>query len=244
MNGYEGFYLLYQPVVDAQTEQMIGAEALLRWKNDRFGMVPPDQFIPILESDPLFPELGEWIIRESILAAKQILSLYPEFVINVNLSYTQLEKPGFVDMLLHILNELAYPPEHLCLEVTERCRLLDLELLKNIVVELRSRGILVALDDFGTGFSSIGILKEIPVNIIKIDRSFVKTIEENDIDRKLVRNIADLASIFSAKVCVEGIETQGMKIILKQYHVKSFQGYYYAKPLALEHFLKWKGSGS
>ena len=244
MNGYEGFYLLYQPVVDAQTEQMIGAEALLRWKNDRFGMVPPDQFIPILESDPLFPELGEWIIRESILAAKQILSLYPEFVINVNLSYTQLEKPGFVDMLLHILNELAYPPEHLCLEVTERCRLLDLELLKNIVVELRSWGILVALDDFGTGFSSIGILKEIPVNIIKIDRSFVKTIEENDIDRKLVRNIADLASIFSAKVCVEGIETQGMKIILKQYHVKSFQGYYYAKPLALEHFLKWKGSGS
>jgi diguanylate cyclase (GGDEF)-like protein len=240
MNGYEGFYLLYQPVVDAQTEQMIGAEALLRWKNDRFGMVPPDQFIPILESDPLFPELGEWIIRESILAAKQILSLYPEFVINVNLSYTQLEKPGFVDMLLHILNELAYPPEHLCLEVTERCRLLDLELLKNIVVELRSRGILVALDDFGTGFSSIGILKEIPVNIIKIDRSFVKTIEENDIDRKLVRNIADLASIFSAKVCVEGIETQGMKIILKQYHVKSFQGYYYAKPLALEHFLKWR----
>ena len=147
-------------------------------------------------------------------------------------------------MLLHILNELAYPPEHLCLEVTERCRLLDLELLKNIVVELRSRGILVALDDFGTGFSSIGILKEIPVNIIKIDRSFVKTIEENDIDRKLVRNIADLASIFSAKVCVEGIETQGMKNILKQYHVKSFQGYYYAKPLALEHFLKWKGSGS
>ena len=243
MHGYDGFYLLYQPVVDAQTEQLIGAEALLRWRNDRYGMVPPDQFIPILESDPLFPELGEWILRESILAAKQILNRHPDFIINVNLSYTQLEKPDFVDMLLHILNELAYPPEHLCLEVTERCRLLDLELLKNVVVSLKVRGILVALDDFGTGFSSIGILKEIPVNIIKIDRSFVKMIEENDLDRKLVRNIADLASIFSAKVCVEGIETEGMKNILKQYHVESFQGYYYGKPLGLEQFLKWRGAG-
>ncbi|MBQ3701956.1 MAG: EAL domain-containing protein [Oscillospiraceae bacterium] len=242
MHGYEGFYLLYQPVVDAQTERLIGAEALLRWKNDRFGMVPPDQFIPILESDPLFPELGEWIIRESILAAKQILRQYPDFVMNVNLSYTQLEKAGFEDMLLRILNELAYPPEDLCLEVTERCRLMDLDLLKNVLAGLKARGVLVALDDFGTGFSTVGILKEIPINIIKIDRSFVKTIEENDLDRKIVRNIADLASIFSAKVCVEGIETEGMKNILKQYHVESFQGYYYAKPLVLEQFLNWEGA--
>ena len=239
MHGYEGFYLLYQPVVDAQTEQLIGAEALLRWKDTRYGMVPPDQFIPILESDPLFPELGEWILREAILAAKQVISQYPGFVINVNLSYTQLEKPDFADMVIRILNELEYPPEHLCLEVTERCRLLDMELLKNVVANLKSKGILIALDDFGTGFSSIGILKEIPVNIIKIDRSFVRMIEENDVDRKIVRSIADLASVFSAKVCVEGIETEGMRDILKSYHVESFQGYYYAKPLMLDQFLAY-----
>ena len=239
-HGYQGFYLLYQPVVDAQTEQLIGAEALLRWKNDRYGVVPPDHFIPILESDPLFPELGEWIIRESILTAKHMLKLDPDFIINVNLSYTQLEKPDFVDMVLRILKELEYPPEHLCFEVTERCRLLDLELLKNVLVSLKSRGILVALDDFGTGFSSVGILKEIPINIIKIDRSFVRKIEENEIDRKLVKNIADLAYIFSAKVCVEGIETMGMRDILQSYHVESFQGYYYAKPLPIEQFLKWR----
>ncbi|MBR0409498.1 MAG: EAL domain-containing protein [Eubacterium sp.] len=237
MHGYEGFYLLYQPVVDAKTEQLIGAEALLRWENDLYGMVPPDQFIPILESDPLFPELGEWIIRESVLAAKQILETNPGFIINVNLSYTQLEKPDFVDMVLRVLGELEYPPEHLCLEVTERCRLLDLELLKNVVVNLKARGVLVALDDFGTGFSSIGILKEIPVNIIKIDRSFVKMIEKNEIDRQIICNIADLASIFGAKVCVEGIETEGMRDILLKYHVESFQGYYYGKPLMLDQFL-------
>ncbi len=239
MHGHRGFYLLHQPVVDAQTEELIGAEALLRWKDDRYGMVPPDQFIPILESDPLFPELGEWIIWESVFAAKQILALNPNFVINVNLSYTQLEKPDFVDMVLRILSDLEFPPEHLCLEVTERCRLLDMKLLKNVLSSLKSRGVLIALDDFGTGFSSVSILKEIPFNIIKIDRSFVKAIEENDIDRKIVRNIADLASIFDAKVCVEGIETEGMRDILMSYRVGSFQGYYYAKPLLIEEFLSW-----
>ena len=242
IHGYDGFYLLYQPVVEANTEQLIAAEALLRWKNDLYGMVPPDQFLPILESDPLFPELGEWILRESILAAKEILNRDPGFVVNVNLSYTQIEKPDFVDMVLRILNDLEYPPEHLCMEVTERCRLLDMDLLKNVVVNLKSRGVLVALDDFGTGFSSIGILKEIPFNIIKIDRSFVRMIEQNDIDRQLIRSIADLASIFGAKVCVEGIETEGMRDILKSYHVESFQGYYYAKPLLLEQFLEWEGA--
>ena len=92
-------YLLYQPVVDAQTEQLIGAEALLRWKSDAYGVVPPDQFIPLIEADPLFPELGEWIIREAVYAAKKILKKNPDFVININLSYTQLEKPDFVDMV-------------------------------------------------------------------------------------------------------------------------------------------------
>ena len=242
MHGYNGFYLLYQPVVDASTEKLISAEALLRWKNDVYGIVPPDLFIPLLESDPLFPELGEWIIRESIFSAKQILHQNPGFVINVNLSYTQLEKPDFVDMVLRILKEMEYPPEHLCLEVTERCRMLDMDLLKNVLSSLKSRGVLIAQDDFGTGFSSIGILKEIPFDIIKIDRSVVKMIEENDLDRQLIRNIADLASIFSAKVCVEGIETAGMRDILMRYHVESFQGYYYAKPLLLDQFMEWEQS--
>ena len=239
LRNYEGFYLLYQPVVDARTEQLIGAEALLRWKNEQYGMVPPDQFIPILESDPLFPELGAWIIQESVLAAKRILRLHPEFVVNVNLSYTQIEQPGFVDMVINILKELGYPPEHLCLEVTERCRLLDLELLNNVVVSLKSNGIRVALDDFGTGFSSVGILKEVPIDVIKIDRSFVRAIEENPLDRQLVRNIVSLASLFDAKTCVEGIETAGMRDILNHYNVGSFQGYYYARPLELEQLLQW-----
>ena len=239
-HGYKGLYLLYQPVVDARTEQLIGAEALLRWQNDTYGTVPPDQFIPLLESDPLFPELGEWIIREAVRSAKKILKKNPEFVININLSYTQLEMPNFIDMVFRVLDETGYPPEHLCFEVTERCRLLDIGLLKNVAASLKSRGVLIALDDFGTGFSSISIVKELPFDIIKIDRGFVQKIEDNEVDRELMRHFADLASLFGAKVCVEGIETEGMKDILQRFHVESFQGYYYAKPLMLDKILEWE----
>ena len=238
--GQEGFYLLYQPVVDAKTEELIGAEALLRWKSDRYGTVPPDVFIPVLETDPLFPELGEWIIRESILAAKQMMKRIPEFVINVNLSYSQLEQPDFTDKVLHIVNVLDFPPEHLCLEVTERCRLLDMKMLENVIVGLKSRGIRIALDDFGTGFSSVGILKDMPLDVIKIDRSFVRNIETNDLDQQIVKNVVDLASVFRSKVCVEGIETAGMRDILRNFRVQSFQGFYYAKPIPLDQCLKWQ----
>ena len=238
-HGFTGFYLLYQPVVDAMTEKLTGAEALLRWKNETYGTVPPDQFIPVLETDPLFPELGEWILREAILAAKPMLEQFSGFVMNVNLSYTQLERPDFTDKVLFLLNELDYPPEHLCLEVTERCRLLDTGLLKNVLNSLKSRGIQIALDDFGTGFSSVGILKEIPFDTIKIDRSFVRNIEENETDRKLVQNIISLAPVFGAKVCVEGIESTGMRDILRGFHAASFQGYYYAKPIPPEQVTEW-----
>lgn len=241
MHGCEGFYLLYQPVVDAKTEHLIGAEALLRWKSERFGgVIPPDKFIPIIESDSLFPELGEWIIREALSSAKLMLHQNPRFVINVNLSYSQIEKPDFVDMVVETLKSMEFPPDHLCLEVTERCRLLDLNLLTNVVIRLKAMGVIVALDDFGTGFSSIGILKDIPVNIIKVDRSFVQAIEVSEIDRELVHHIAGVADIFHAKVCVEGVENKGMRNILRGLRVNSFQGYYYAKPLPFDELLTWK----
>ena len=240
MHGYRGFFLMYQPVVDAKTEKLISAEALLRWRNDTYGVVPPDQFIPLLESDPLFPELGEWIIQEAVVAAKQIQKRIPSFVMNINLSYTQLQKPDFVDMVFRILDEMDYPPQNLCFEVTERCRLLDINLLKNVTASLKARGILIALDDFGTGFSSVGIVKELPFDIIKIDRGFVEKIEEDKMERELMKHFLSLASLFGAKVCVEGIETSGMRDILQKFQVGSFQGYYYAKPLMLDKLLEWE----
>ena len=202
--------------------------------------MPPDHFIPVLEKDPLFCDLGHWILHTALRDAKRIMEKNPDFTINVNLSYTQLEKPDFVNMVLDTLKAEEFPPEHLCLEITERCRLLDMDLLKNIVVNLRGWGVKIALDDFGTGFSSIGIVKNLPFDTIKIDRSFVQKIEEDEKERELIKSFAGVASTFGAKVCVEGIETAEMRDILQQYHVQSFQGYYYAKPLPLAEFLQWK----
>ena len=239
-SGYTGFYLLYQPVVDAKTEKLIGAEALLRWRSDEYGIVPPDEFIPLLEQDPLFPDLGEWILTTAIRTAKKMLETDPDFVINVNLSYTQLEKPDFVDMVINILESTGYPAHHLCLEITERCRLLDVDLLRNIVVSLRGRGVQIALDDFGTGFSSIGIVKDLPFDTIKIDRSFVRMIEEDEKERELIKSFVSVATTFGAAVCIEGIETSAMGEILRQLDVRSFQGYYYAKPLEYDEFINWR----
>ena len=132
------------------------------------------------------------------------------------------------------MKTVDFPPNHLCLEITERCRLLDEALLKNVITTLRAGGVRVALDDFGTGYSSIGLVKNLPFDTIKIDRAFIQKIEEDDKERKLVNNIANAAKIFDARVCVEGIETSGMRDILRKYGINSFQGYYYSKPIEIE----------
>ncbi len=236
--NYKGFYLLYQPVVDATTEKVVGAEALLRWKSDEYGIVPPDMFIPVLENDPLFPELGEWILKTALKDAKKIISYVPDFIVNVNLSYSQLEKAEFTDTVLHLIRQSSVAPEHLCLEITERCRLLDMELLRNVIVTLRSRGVRVALDDFGTGFSSVGLVKNLPFDTIKIDRSFVRDIERDELEKELLKSFTGLAGIFGPNVCVEGIETSGMCDIIRDYGIHCLQGYYYSKPIPVEDFLE------
>jgi len=237
VQDYSGFYLLYQPVVDAHNEKLIGAEALIRWKNDKYGVVPPDHFIPILERDPLFIQLGKWILTQAMQDAIGVLDTFPEFLLSVNLSYAQIERPDFVNMVQEILAQTGFPPKNLCLEITERCKLLDLRLLRNVIINLRAMGIRFALDDFGTGFSSMGIAKNLTFDTIKIDRSFVENIEEDGMERELIGHFTSFAAIFGANVCVEGIETMAMRDILQKYSVSSFQGYYYSKPIPLEDFM-------
>ncbi len=237
VNNCEGFFLCYQPIVDADTEVITGAESLIRWKNDEYGVVPPVEFVDVLEQDNLFPELGKWILKTALIDAKKFLGRYPGFVVNVNLSYTQLEKRDFVEDVLSILKELNYPPQNLCLEITERCRMLDMAVLKDVFSTLRGYGIKIALDDFGTGFSSLGVLRELPVSTVKIDRSFVINIEKDFSDQNTVRFISELANSFSSSVTAEGIETSEMREFLLRFKIKSLQGYYYSKPLPLKEFM-------
>lgn len=232
-----GFYLRYQPIVDANTEQISGVEALLRWKNEKYGEVPPNDFIGFLEQDAVFPELGRWILKTAMIDGNEFLKTAPELVVNVNISYTQFEHEGFVVDVLRLLDDTGFPPENLCLEITERCRLLDAEMLRDMVDTLRSKGIKVALDDFGTGFSSLEVLRSMTVDTIKIDRQFVKDIENSEVDRNSVKFISDLANSFLADVCAEGVESTEMLDCLREFNVTSLQGYYYSKPITSDEML-------
>lgn len=236
-NDYKGFYLCYQPIVDSATEKLHGMEALVRWKNEVYGVVSPDKFIPVLEQDALFPELGRWILKQAMTDGKRFLELDPELIINVNLSYTQLEKSGFVNELFELIEETGFPMRNLCLEITERCRLLDTAMLKDIFAILRERGIRIAVDDFGTGFSSLGFLRSVPVDVVKIDREFVKDIEHSAKDKYSVKFISELAGAFDADVCAEGIETNDVRDCLKEYKISSLQGYLYSKPITADEML-------
>ena len=149
-NGCEGYYLCYQPIMDAGSEKVIGAEALIRWHNDKFGEVPPGQFINWLENDPYFLELGEWILKTAMNDAKEFIKKIPEFVVNVNITYSQLSSKKFRQQVNSALNETGFPPEHLCLELTERCKLLNMDELKVELDYFSKMGIKIAIDDFGT----------------------------------------------------------------------------------------------
>lgn len=238
VNGFDGFFLCYQPIINARTDELRGMEALIRWKNDDYGVVSPSKFIPILEQDSVFPELGRWILWNAVRDSKQFIKSYPNFLVHVNISYAQLERRDFIQVVMNILNELDFPPENLCLELTERCRLLDIGLLKGIFKSLKQYGIKIALDDFGTGFSSIGIIRELDFDSIKVDREFVKNIDSSATDQKTVHFISNLADTFQAEVCVEGVENARIRKVLGNYEVKSFQGYYYSKPITLDAFMK------
>lgn len=233
-----GFYLCYQPIVDSGTEKLKGIEALIRWQNDEYGMVPPDKFIPILEQDAMFPELGRWILRQAMLDGKKFLKINPKLIVNVNLSYTQLEKNNFVKELFDIIDETGFPTDCLCLEITERCRLLDTELLKDMFAIFREKGIKIAVDDFGTGFSSLGFLRSIPVDVVKIDKAFVRDIKKNAADKYSVKFISELADAFSADVCAEGIENTDIRDCLKEYKIGSLQGYYYSRPVTADKIIE------
>ena len=232
----KGFYLKYQPIVDASSEKVMGAEALIRWENSRLGEVRPDEFIPVLENDNVFPVLGMWILRQAMQDALEIVKDNPDFIVSVNLAYSQCEQGNFVNDVISLVESIGFPPHNLCLEITERCRLLDMELLSRIAFTLHSYGIRLALDDFGTGFSSLMIVKTIPFDTIKIDRSFIQDICENDKSEQIVKSITDIATAYGAGVCVEGIENEIMRDKVRKYQVKSIQGFFYSKPVIFDEF--------
>lgn len=243
LHDMKGFYLCYQPIIDVKTDSVSGMEALCRWNQEPYGEVPPGIFIPWLESDPCFYELGKWIMRQALWDGKKILANHPDFVVNVNVSVAQIEREGFRESVQEILKELEFPPQNLCIELTERCVSLDKDFLRGELEYFRSLGIKIALDDFGTGVSSLGLLLDIPADYLKIDRNFVTEISSNRAEQVLVETIALCAEGMEIDVCVEGVETEEMKEFLKRYRIRAHQGYYYSKPVRIEKFIDFLECG-
>ncbi len=235
--GCTGFYINYQPIVLAGSEKLVGAEALVRWKKDPFGNVPPGDFIFWLENDPMFYDLGLWIMRTSMKDFKEkALSRNPGLILNINLSYTQLERQNFRKDLLSVIEETGFPKENLCLEFTERCKLLDRNFLKNELLFIKSQGMRTAFDDFGTGFSSLELTLFLPIEAIKIDRSFVVGIENDPKRQSVVGAILRSAAQMGAETTVEGIETESMRDMVTKLNATKLQGYLYSKPVGIDEF--------
>ena len=226
----EGFYMCYQPIVDAKTGKIKGAESLLRWKNEALGEVPPGRFLSWLEGDPCFFELGKWILKRALQDGINMLAVQPDFLLTVNVAYSQLERNSFRESLLEILKETEFPAKNLCLELTAQTKDVDFEFLKKEVEFLHVNEIKVALDDFGTGFASMDLLCEIPVEIVKVDQSFVLRILHKKVNQMAVEMITDFSSKLGLDVCLEGVENQEIRDFVSRYAVKYHQGYLYARP--------------
>lgn len=237
MTNFTGFSLYYQPIVDAATDHIVGAEALVRWQDDQYGFVPPGRFIPFIEQNACVYDLGNWIIWQALQDATEMRKVIPDFMINVNIAAPQLVRKEFRQEVLNALHDTAYPPENLCLELTERCRELDTEFLRNEIRFFRSHGIRVAMDDFGTGNASLQLVLELPLDEIKIDRSFIQDIQDQRVNQVLVSAITNGARAIHADICIEGIEDQELGNYLQRYDPTYYQGYYYSRPVSKEEFL-------
>ncbi|MCI7322693.1 MAG: sensor domain-containing phosphodiesterase [Lachnospiraceae bacterium] len=233
-NGCEGFRLEYQPIVDSGTGHIVGAEALVRWQMEPYGKVPPSMFIEWMETDPSMYELGNYVLRRALLETGEILKYQPDFFINVNISVKQLERLEFRGEVLEILEETGFPADHLCMELTERCKDFPIDLLCEEVQFLHSLNIRVAMDDYGTGSASSHIVMNVPMDEIKIDMSFITDIIGNSKNQAMVQTMVDFANKTGMATCLEGVETEELQNYLREYHATWFQGYYYSKPVSVQ----------
>ena len=227
------FTVHYQPVIDLASGRIVGAEALARWHSSHHGSIPPVTFIPVAEEIGLISRLGEHVLRTACtqVVAWQVDELVgPGFSISVNLSTLQLEDDDLVDRVASILNQSGLSAHNLVLEITESCVMSDNHRNVQALVDLRALGVRIAIDDFGTGYSSLSYLQQFPVDILKIDRSFVATIQAGAADTSLAPAIVSLADSLSLRVVAEGVETELQADTLNALGCELAQGYYFAHP--------------
>ena len=233
------FELFYQPQVD-ETGRTTGAEALLRWKRPGGGYISPAEFIPVAEEAGLMPAIGGWVLTEACntLAFWQQDEATRHLKLAVNVSVDQFMKADFVETVLVRIAARELDPSRLKLELTESMMANDIELIVEKMTALRATGITISLDDFGTGYSSLSHLRRLPIQEIKIDRSFIQEAPESKRNRLLLKSIFDIARMLDLSVVAEGIETLEQFRLLQSFGCTAFQGYYFGRPQPLPAFQK------
>ena len=225
------FVPFFEPQVDLATGEIVGFEVLARWNHALSGVIGPDVFIPVAEEIGLIGRLSEQVIAEAL---RETASWDPSIKISVNISPTQLADSWLAQRVVRILSETAFPAERLVVEITESSLFTDIDLARSIVTSLKNQGVRLALDDFGTGFSSLGHLKSLPFDMIKIDRSFVANLHAKRESIAIIRAVTTLAGALSVPVCVEGIEDEAAYEAVVTLGCAIGQGWYFGKPMPAE----------
>jgi diguanylate cyclase (GGDEF)-like protein len=231
------FVLYYQPKVDLRTGTIVHMEALLRWHHPQRGVVLPSEFIPLAEESGLITPLGQWVLKEACTQIRRWQVLYPRartLVADVNLSASQFHQPNLGGEAAKILNETGLDPSHLELEITESVLMEDAPSTVAPLKQLKDLGVRVAIDDFGTGYSSLSYLKRLPVDTVKIDRSFVNGLTSDLEDEVLVSGMINLAHALGLRVVAEGVETEQQAARLKAMGCEMAQGYQFYRPVSAE----------
>ncbi|MNS72747.1 Phytochrome-like protein cph2 [compost metagenome] len=235
--------IYYQPQVDLSTGELVGIEALLRWRHPQYGMISPLEFIPLAEETGLIVPLGKWVMRTACIQNKAWQDQgFPAIPVAVNISVRQMEEENFVDSITEVLNETRLDPQYLELEITESI-VQNIEKSTLILRLLRLIGVKLSIDDFGTGYSSLSILKHLPIDKIKIDKSFVDDIIYHSNQGAMVKTIIDMGINLNFKVIAEGIEKKEQVNFLIHNACNLGQGYYYSPPLSIENMEAYLGKG-
>ncbi|MFO1370188.1 MAG: EAL domain-containing protein [Marinagarivorans sp.] len=231
--------LHYQPKVDLATGRCIGCEALVRWQHPTLGMIPPNEFIPLAESGDLIQPLGIWVLETAMAQARKWEEMGLDLVVSINLSARNLMENAFPQCIEQTLSAHGLPAERLEIEITESTLISDPERTLMVIHRINNMGVRFAIDDFGTGYSSLAYLKRLPIQTLKIDRSFIRDLLSDDQDAMIVRSTLDLAHNFGLSVVAEGVEDEATLLELKRLHCEQVQGFLFSKPLPVAEFELW-----
>jgi diguanylate cyclase (GGDEF)-like protein/PAS domain S-box-containing protein len=229
------FELHFQPRMNLATMEMVGMEALIRWNHPELGRIMPLQFIPIAEECNLIESIGKWVLEEACRQTKRLIDRFNcPLRISVNLSAKQLKSPDLVDDVRQVLDKTGLPSHLLELELTESALIEDIDASAAILDQLHALGIMLAVDDFGTGYSSLAYLQRFPLNVLKLDRTFVNQNAEGERNIRFVKAFIDLAHAMELSVVGEGIEAQPIVNMLRRLSCDEGQGYYFSRPVTVQ----------